>query len=138
MSFPSFLPPQDANHNSASVNHPQSPRIRFAFPSLCSPTWPYLTLVPFKYGFQPPCSSLGAFQPGALNVFHILPCTLVSLPLLPGAKLFPGAPHQQTGGGPTGSTGRKTSQLGAFYNVSQTKPRHCQITVTCSLNNCFS
>lgn len=98
---------------------------------------PHLTLLPFKYCLQPPRASLQAFQPGALSMFHILPCTLVSLPSLPGAKPIPAAPHQQTGGGPTGSTGWKTSQLGAFYNVSQTKPRLCQITVTCSLNNCF-
>lgn len=65
----------------------------FAFPSLCYPTWPCLTL-------QPLCSSLKAFHPGALNTSHILPCTLVSLPLLPGAKLFPadrGRPHWKHG-----------------------------------------
>lgn len=70
---------------------------------------------------------------------HVSPPPLHSgvSPIAAPSQTLPSSPTPADWRGPTGSTGRKTSQLGAFYNVSQTKPRHCQITVTCSLNNCF-
>ena len=113
--------------------------IRFAFKSLRSP---HLAL-PYSCFIQISSSTFlfisQSFSTSSFKHISHPSLDLVSLLTPPTAKIFPEQPdtsrlveallHARTE--------RKTSWLGAFYNVRQTKSRHCQRSVTCSINNCF-
>lgn len=67
------------------------------------------------------------------------PLDLVSLLTLPFATTFPEQPDTSrlVEALPQVHAERKTSEPGAFYKVRQTKSRHCQMSLTHSMNNCF-
>lgn len=141
MPFLCLLPPWDAKHSSGSVNQPQAPAYLWSSvlplgtlpPLVHSASWdgiclpllllPHLTLIPFKHCLQPPCSPLQAFQPGALNLFHILPCTLVSL--------HPCSPTPADWGRPHCKHGAENITAGGFLqcgpNKTQTLPNNCYL-----------
>lgn len=130
-----LLPQQNANKNTASLQSalsswehlrrsalPQNtapsnvPWCQFGsnLPShpCARPAWPYLILASFKYRLQSPCSSLKAFQPAALNVFHIILKWSKTSPEQPEASRTVEVLLQAL----------NASWLGAFYNARQTLP----------------